>query len=140
MHFMKSLLVFLTVMGYYVASAQKSDTQNLIGEWRVCKATAAPLVFIFADRQNGEKGLLKNWSNSSDFVYKTSFTYTVTNAPKDSLTGNPAIDENLFLMTTKSKTLAGTIDVQSFLVHMATKDSIGFILRPGFITPLCKVE
>jgi hypothetical protein len=136
---MKPLFLFLSVISFYVCKAQKLDVNNLIGEWRVCKATAAPMVFIFSNKQDGEKGLLKNWNNPSDFVYKTSFTYTITDAPKDSLTGNPAIDENLFLMTTKSKTLSGNIDVQSFLVHMATKDSIGFVLRHGFITPLCKV-
>ena len=136
---MKSLFLFLTVMSSYVCKAQKKGVNNLIGEWRVCKTTAAPLVFIFSNRNDGEKGLLKNWNKPSDFVYKTSFTYTVSDAPKDSLTGNPAIDENLFLMTTKSKTLSGNTDVQSFLVHMATKDSIGFVLRHGFITPLCKV-
>ena len=137
---MKSLFLFLTVINFYVCKAQKFDVNNLIGEWRVCKATAAPMVFIFSNKQNGEKGLLKNWNNPSDFVYKNSFTYTVTDAPKDSLTGNPAIDENLFLMTTKSKTLSGNMDVQSFLMHMETKDSIGFVLTHGFITPLCKVE
>ncbi|MGZ3847080.1 MAG: hypothetical protein ACXVBH_13550 [Flavisolibacter sp.] len=137
---MKSFFLFLSVMSSYLCKSQKLDVNILIGEWRVCKASAAPMVFIFSNKQDGEKGLLKNWNNPSDFAYKTSFTYTITDAPKDSLTGNPAIDENLFLMTTKSQTLPGKIDIQSFLVHMATKDSIGFVLRQGFITPLCKVE
>jgi hypothetical protein len=137
---MKSLLLFLSIVSFYVCKAQKIDVSNLIGEWRVCRATAAPMVFIFSNKKDGEKGLLKNWNNPSDFVYKTSFSYTVIDAPKDSLTGNPAIDENLFLMTTKSKTLSGNFDVQSFLMHIATKDSIGFVFRHGFITPLCKVE
>lgn len=136
---MKSLFLFLTVMSFYICNGQKIDVNNLLGKWRVCKATAAPIVFIFSNKQDGEKGLLKNWNNPSDFVYKTSFSYTIMDAPKDSLTGNPAIDENLFLMTTKSKTLSGNINIQSFLVHMATKDSIGFVLTHGFITPLCKV-
>ena len=104
---MKSLFLFLSVISFYMCKAQKLDVNNLIGEWRVCKATAAPMVFIFSNKQDGEKGLLKNWNNPSDFVYKTSFTYTITDPPKDSLTGNSAIDENLFLMTTKSKTLSG---------------------------------
>ena len=137
---MKSLFFLLTVMSFHVCNAQKLDLDNLLGEWRFCKSTAAPMFFIFSNKNDGEKGLLKNWNSPSDFVYKTSFTYTVSDAPKDSLTGNPAIDENLFLMTTKSKTLSGNIDVQSFLVHIATKDSIGFVLTHGFITPLCKVK
>lgn len=137
---MKSLFLFLMVMCSCVCYAQKFDANSLIGRWRVCKANAAPMVFVFFNKQEGEKGLLRNWDSPSDFVYKTSFTYILKDAPKDSLTGNRAIDENLFLMTTKSKTLLGNMDVQSFLVHIATKDSIGFVLQQGFITPFCKVS
>lgn len=137
---MKSLFLFLSVLSLNMCKAQKSDVNNLNGEWRVCNATAVPMVFIFSNKQDGQKGLLRNWNNPSDFVYKNSFTYTIADAPRDSLTGNPVIDENLFLMTTKSQTLSGKIDVQSFLLHMATKDSIGFVLRPGFITQFCRVE
>ena len=136
---MKPFFLFLSAMSFYVCKAQKLDANTLIGEWRVCKTNAAPMVFTFLNKQDGEKGLLKSWGNPSDFVYKTPFSYTIVDAPKDSLTGNPTIDENLFLMTTKTQTYTGKTDVQSFLVHMATEDSIGFILRPGFITPLCKV-
>jgi hypothetical protein len=93
---MKSLFLFLTVISFYVCNAQKLEVNNLIGQWRVCEPKAAPLVFIFSNKQDGEKGVLKNWNNPSDFLYKTSFTYTVTDAPKDSLTGNPAIDETCF--------------------------------------------
>ena len=123
-----------------MCKAQKADINDLIGQWRVCNATAAPMVYIFANNRDGEKGLLKNWNNPADYTYKTSFTYSIANAPKESLTKDPAIDQNLFLMTIKSKTLSGNMDIQSFLVHMATKDSIGFVLRQGYITPLCKVE
>lgn len=137
---MKSLFLFLLVISFFTATAQKFDINNLIGEWRVCNSSAAPVAFIFSNKQDGEKGLLKNWNNPSEFVYKSPFTYLVTDAPKDSLTGNPAIDENLFLMTTQSKTLSGNIYVQSFLVHIETKDSIGFFLTNGFITPFCRVE
>ena len=138
---MKSLMLFLTaVISCHVSNAQKLDVNNLFGKWRVCKAKAAPLVFVFTNAQEGEKGLLKNWNNPSDFVYKTSFTYTVIDAPKERRTGNPTIDKNLFLMTTKSKTETGEIDSQSFLVNIVRADSIGFVLTPGFITPLCKVE
>ncbi|MEO8710551.1 MAG: hypothetical protein ABI405_00440 [Parafilimonas sp.] len=137
---MKFLLSLSLIFSVAICSAQKIDLSNLPGEWRVCKSDAAPLVFIFSTKSNGEKGLLKNWNNPTDFVYKTAFTYNISDAPKDSLTGNTAIDENLFLMTTTSKTLSGNTDIQSFLVHIVTEDSIGFVLRHGFITPLCRVK
>ena len=137
---MKSLVLFLFIFSVRFCSAQKIDVSNLIGEWRVCKSDAPPLVFIFLNKADGEKGLLKDWNNPSDFVYKSSLKYIISDAPKDSLTGNPTIDENLFLMITTAKTLSGNTDVQSFLVHLATKDSIGFVLRRGFITPLCRVK
>lgn len=113
---------------------------NLIGEWRVCQLKAAPMVYLFTNFQEGEKGLLANWSNPSRFIYKTAFTYTIMDAPKDSLTGNPIFDENLFLMNIKSISITGGTYVQSFLMHIATKDSISFVLKHGFISPFCKVQ
>lgn len=137
---MKLFFVLLSISSLSVCSAQKFNVKILTGEWRVCKSGAAPLVFIFSTKSNGEKGLLKNWNNPTDFIYKTPFTYNISEAPKDSLTGNSDIDENLFLMTTSSKTVSGNSDVQTFLVHIATEDSIGFVLKHGFITPLCRVK
>jgi hypothetical protein len=127
-------------ISFHVCNAQKPGVDNLIGEWGICNSKAAPILFIFSNRSDGEKGLLKNWNDPADLVYKTSFTYTISDAPKDSLTGNAAIDENLFVMTTRSKSLSGGIDVQTFLVYIATKDSIGFIQTRGSITRLCKVK
>ena len=48
-----------------------------------------------------------------------------------------AFDEMTFLLTGTYKTLSDKIETQSFW-YIATKDSIGFILRPGFITPFCR--
>src|SRR6266496_5067795 len=48
-----------------------------------------------------------------------------------------AFDEMTFLLTETYKTLSDKIETQSFW-YIATKDSIGFILRRGFVTPFCK--
>jgi len=136
---MKLLFLLLTCVCFYECDAQKPGVNDLIGKWRVCKADAAPLVYIFSNNSEGEKGLLREWNDPSVFIYKRPFTYTIAEAPKDSLTGNPVIDENLFVMTITSTTVTGKPDVQTFFVTIAGKDSMGFIVKPGFITRYCKV-
>ena len=49
-----------------------------------------------------------------------------------------AFDEMTFLLTETYKILSDKIETQSFW-YIATKDSIGFILRRGFITPVCRI-
>ena len=137
---MKNLFFLIVLLNVSVCYAQNGDKTILIGQWRVCKSDAPPMVFIFIDSINGEKGLLKNWNAPTDYLYKTPLTYKISEAPKENLTGKPAFDEMLFWLTITSKTLSNKIDTQSFLVHIANKDSIGFVLRPGFITPLCRVK
>ena len=90
------MFLFLAIFSFCVSSAQKMGVNNLIGKWRVCISTSAPLVFIFSNKESGERGLLRDWNDPSNFIYKTPFTYMVANAPTDSLTGNLAIDQNLF--------------------------------------------
>ncbi len=137
---MKFLLALLGVLTLSVCSAQKFNPDVLIGGWRASGSQSVPMVFIFSNKSTGEKGFLKNWNNPTDFRYKTSFTYTISYAPPDSLTGNPDIDQNLFLLTQTVKTLTGRTEVQSYLLHIATKDSIGLVLTQGFITPFNRLN
>lgn len=137
---MKPFLVLISVTWFSVCHGQKIDTNILLGKWRVCNSGAAPLVFIFSDSVNAEKGVLKKWNEPSDYIYKSEFTYKISDEPKENLTGNPAIDEMTFLLTESYKTLSNKMETQSFLVYIATKDSIGFILNPGLITPFCRIQ
>lgn len=137
---MKTFLFFLALISSSICHAQKIDANVLVGKWRVCTSTAAPLVFIFSDSINGEKAVLKRWENTTDYMYKSPFTYKISEEPKENLTGNAAFDQMTFLLTETYTTLTNKLEAQAFLVHIATKDSIGFILNPGLITPYCRIQ
>lgn len=137
---MKTILLLSSLLFFTAAFSQQTDAENLIGKWRVCNSAAVPMVYIFSSKDQGEKGLLKMWNNPDDFRYITSFTYTLEKAPKDSLTGYPPVDEKLYMVTTSSKTLFKTTDVQTLLVYIHSKDSMGIITGPRFMVPYCKLE